>query len=141
MRLTVALVMAVCVLVVSTAAQQSAPRAVATVKQLHETLITPFSDALFDAEPETLKDERSWAAVRNNALILAESGNLLMLSGRAKDNGAWMTLSRALVDAAAAAAAAADARKAAGVTQAADRIVATCEGCHQPYRDAGRKMK
>src|SRR5688572_6081125 len=128
MRLTVAaLVTALLLLLTSTSAQQPASRPVATVKQLHEALITPSSDALFDVEPENLKDDQGWGRVRNNAFILAESGNLLMLRGRARDRGPWMKMARALVDAGAAAAAAADARKAAGVAEASDRIVAICE--------------
>ena len=87
----------------SAGAQQSTVKPVATVKQLHEAMITPSSDALFDVGREAPKDEKGWAALRNNALILAESGNLLMLAGRAKDNGAWIKLPRELVDGGAAA--------------------------------------
>ena len=63
-----------------------------------------------------------------------------MLEGRAKDKGAWMKMSRALVDAAAVALKAAEAKNADGVVKAGDQIVSVCEACHEPHWDQGRKM-
>jgi hypothetical protein len=63
---------------------------VATVLELHETMISPASDVIFNVGLEPPKDDGAWKAVRNNALILAEAGNLLMTEGRAKDQGPWM---------------------------------------------------
>ena len=45
------------------------------------------------------KDENEGAAVRRNALTLAESGNLLMMPGRTRDQVEWMKDVRMLVDA------------------------------------------
>jgi cytochrome c553 len=122
------------------AAQQPTIKPVATIIQLHEAMISPASDAIFNAGQEPPKDEKAWLAVRNNALILAEAGNLLMLGGRAKDQGGWMKMSRAMVDAAATAAKAAEAKNVDAIMAAGDRIVSTCESCHQVYRDKGRRM-
>ena len=93
-------VIAVGVLLVAGAvsAQESAIVPVATVKQLCEGMITASSDALFHVGREAPADDDDWRAVLNSALMLAESGNLLMLDGRARDDGEWMTMSRALVD-------------------------------------------
>src|SRR6185295_18056587 len=82
-------------------------RALANVRELHDIMISPASDAVFDATSQPSLDEEGWTAVRNQALVLAESANLLMLGSRVRDNGNWMKMSRALVDAAAQAAAAA----------------------------------
>ena len=120
---------------------QSRVRAIASVKQLHETMITPASDAVFRAGGDAPGDAKGWTAAHNQALVLAESANLLMLGMRARDNTEWMRMARALVDAAAAAVTAADGRNAAALSAAGDRIVASCEACHQTYRDNGRGMR
>jgi len=122
------------------AAPPSAIRPVATVKQLHDAMITPASDALFNAGAQAPKDDQAWSEVANEALVLAESGNLLMLGSRAKDQGAWMKMSRALVDAAAEAAKAAQDKNLNALMAAGDRIETSCESCHVPYRDNGRQM-
>ena len=80
-------------------AQESGIVPVATVKQLCEGMITASSDALFNVGREAPDDDDDWRAVLHSALMLAEAGNLLMLEGRARDDGEWMTMSRALVDA------------------------------------------
>ena len=80
-------------------AQESGIVPVATVRQLCEGMITASSDALFNVGREAPDDDDDWRAVLHNALMLAEAGNLLMLDGRARDDGEWMTMSRALVDA------------------------------------------
>src|ERR1700688_3257279 len=72
---------------------------VATVRQLMLDLIHPSSNdillAIFRGGP---KDEKEWAAVRRSAMTLAESGNLLMMQGRARDEGDWMKDAKLLVD-------------------------------------------
>ena len=127
---------------VSVTAQQprTGVRPVATVKQLHDVMITPASDAVFHASGEPPRDDDGWTTARTQALVLAESGNLLMLGSRARDNAAWMSMSRALVDAAATAVSAAERKDADALAAAGDPIVAACEACHRPYRDRGRQM-
>jgi hypothetical protein len=116
-------------------------RAVVDSKQLHDILISPASDAVFDASAANVPtDETGWTAARNQALLLAEGGNLLMLGSRVRDNGNWMRMSRALVDAAALAAAAAEKKDAKGLEAATDSITVACMECHRPYRDQGRQM-
>jgi hypothetical protein len=134
--------LSVCVFVsfAGSAAQESTSRPVATIRQLHDAMISPASDVIFDVGREAPKDDQAWALVRNSAVVLAESGNLLMLEGRARDKGEWMKLSRALGDAGAAALKAADARSTDALLAAGDEIVPVCEGCHKPYRDNGRTM-
>src|SRR5690348_17245155 len=45
--------------------------------------------------------DQEWSTYRNAAAMLIESGNLLMLDGRAVDNDQWMVTSRGMADAAA----------------------------------------
>ena len=98
---------AIAMAMASAALAQRAPatgvRALANVRELHDIMISPASDAVFDATSQQSLDEKGWTAARNQALVLAESANLLMLGTRVRDNGNWMKMSRALVDAAAAA--------------------------------------
>src|SRR6185503_8549719 len=95
-------------------------------------LITPASDAVFRASGETSPNAKGWVEARNQALVLAEACNLLMLGSRARDNMGWMKMSRALVDAAATAASAAEKKDADALAGAGDIITAACEACHRP---------
>lgn len=103
-------------------------------------MITPASDAIFDVGPDAPENDAAWTVLRTNALVLAESGNLLMLGSRAKDTERWMEISKAMVDAAMLARKAADAKDIDALLKASDQIVTTCMRCHEPYRDNGRKM-
>jgi len=121
--------------------QATGVRALANVRELHDILISPASDAVFDASAANPPgDDKAWAAARAQALLLAESGNLLMLGTRVRDNGPWMSMSRALVEAAALAATAAQNKDAKGLETATDAITVACMECHRPYRDQGRQM-
>jgi len=74
------------------AAPASPYRVVATVKDLMDAMIDPAGDFIFDAVATTVtpsgteekapKNDAEWAVVRNNALILIEGANLLMIPGR-----------------------------------------------------------
>jgi cytochrome c556 len=115
-------------------------RALANVRELHDIMISPASDAVFDATARQPLDEKGWTTARNQALVLGESGNLLMVGSRVRDNGKWMKMSRALVNAAAQAAAAAQKKDAKALEVATDAITVACMECHRPYRDQGRQM-
>jgi Cytochrome C' len=115
-------------------------RTLANVRELHDLMISPASDAVFDASSHEPLDAMGWTAARNQALVLAESGNLLMVGTRVRDNGNWMKMSRAMVDAAALAATAAEKKDAMALETAVDAITVSCMECHRPYRDQGRQM-
>ncbi|MBI2149801.1 MAG: hypothetical protein HYU27_04255 [Acidobacteria bacterium] len=106
---------------------------VANAKQLMEAFIIPSSDALFDVSSEPPKNDVEWRRLRNNALILAESGNLLMMGSPAKDKDVWMKYSRELVDAGAVALKAVEAKNVDAVIQAGEPILAACQGCHDRF--------
>ena len=118
----------------TTAAGATGPiKPVATVDEIMQTMTIPFSNAVFEAGGEVPKDDKGWAAVRGQAVALAEAGNLLMLGSRAKDSAAWMKFSRAQVDAAEAVAKAAAAKNADQLSTAADALYETCANCHKVY--------
>src|ERR1035438_1850235 len=76
----------------------------ASVKQLMLDLIHPSSNdillAIYRGGPlGGPKDEKEWAVVRRAAVTLAESGNLLTMRGRARDQADWMKDAKLLADA------------------------------------------
>jgi len=79
---------------------------VADVRQLMLTVLDPAADVYWDSVG-TIMDldgtkeiapgtTAEWEAVRNAAMIVAESGNLLLTPGRAKEGEQWTELARAL---------------------------------------------
>ena len=131
---------AVSVPVLAQRAPATGVRTVANVRELHDLMISPASDAVFAASSNEALDAKGWTTARNQAIVLAESGNLLMVGTRVRDNGTWMKMSRAMVDAAALATAAAEKKDAKALAAATDSITTACMECHRPYRDQGRQM-
>lgn len=80
------------------------------------------------------QDDREWAAVQRNAVLLAESGNLLMMRGPAGDQGDWAKDAKMLVDVGAAAYKAARAKDAKAFLALDQPLNATCTNCHKQYR-------
>lgn len=134
------LVVIVAALCIATAAfaQQTSLKPIATVKQLMAAMIVPTSNVIFAAASEAPKSDNDWVVLRNHALTLAESGNLLMIGTRARDRSDWMKMARAQRDAAETAVKAADTRNADALSQAGERIYQTCEQCHARYMDQGK---
>ena len=111
-------------------------KSIATVKQLMNALTVPASDVVFSAAGELPKQDDAWLNVERSALALAESGNLLMLPDRARDDNEWREQSVALIEAATLAVAAAEAKNADKLIEAGDAIYAVCESCHQHFKAA-----
>ena len=108
---------------------------VVSVRQLMLDLIHPSSNdillAIYRGGP---KDEKEWAAVRRSAVTLAESGNMLMMRGRARDQGDWMKDAKLLVDAGNSAYKAAQAKDSNALAGLAGSVDASCTTCHKQYR-------
>ncbi|HLG55192.1 MAG TPA: hypothetical protein VI485_07665 [Vicinamibacterales bacterium] len=88
------------------------------------------SNGITERSPKT---DQEWAAVWSSAITIAESGNLLMMPSRAKDQNEWMTLSAALVDAGMEAAKAAESRNPEAVLGAGETVYNVCTQCHNRY--------
>ncbi len=115
-------------------------RNVGTMSELMVRIIYPASDAVFYIESRTPKVDSEWGALEGQTLVLAESANLLMMPGRARDQKEWMTYSRLMLDAAADALAAAKKRDVDGIVLTGERLLESCTACHKAYRkDYGRK--
>ena len=128
-------------LVVIPAVAQSPPFfPVATISEIMDAITLPYSDALLYIERNPPKDDKDWTVLQMQALMLAESGNLLMMKDRAKNQGQWMKDARALVDAGTAAVKATRAKDMQAVLALNEQIVNTCITCHRKFRSSRREQ-
>jgi len=80
------------------------------------------------------KNEGEWAAVRRSALTLEESGALLTMPGRVRDQGDWTKGAKMLADVGTAAYKAAQAKDLTALSALTESLDATCTTCHRQYR-------
>jgi len=104
------------------------------MSQLMIDIIYPTSDAIFYIEREPPKTDVDWERVRQNALTVAESANLLMMPGRARDNDKWMADAKLLLDAGASAYTAAIAKDLNAMVALNQQLYEACVTCHMDYR-------
>jgi hypothetical protein len=119
---------------------------IADTKLLMQATIDPTADEIWDSVKTIVSKDKieeirpqtnaQWDAVRNHAVTLAESGNLLMMVPRAKDGGEWMARAQELVDSSERAIRAAQAKNADQLFTAGGDIYQACSNCHQKYMDA-----
>jgi hypothetical protein len=114
---------------------------VGTMRQLMIDIIYPTSDAIFYVDREPPKNEKEWGDLRGQALMLAESGNLLMMNGRARDQKNWILESKMLIDIGGKAYKAAQAKDIAGILALNDSLNAACVVCHYQYRPGYHRRK
>ena len=82
---------------------------VADTKLLMQSVVDPNADIVWEAvkiistkdgdQDIRPKTDAEWVAVRNAAVTVAESGNLLMMVPRAKDGGEWMQRAQEMIKA------------------------------------------
>lgn len=131
---------------IAAALVQAAPvrpptRSVGTMSELMVKIIYPASDALFYIESRTPKTDTEWTVLEGQALMVAESANLLMMPGRARDQQQWMTDAKLMLDAAAEGYAAAKKRDVEGIVMINERLLESCTSCHRHYRPDYGKPK
>jgi hypothetical protein len=130
----------------SGAAQPPPFKPVADTKLLMQAMIDPMADEIWDAVKTIITKDGTqeirphtnaeWEAVRHHAVVLAESGNLLMMVPRAKDGGEWMKRAQDLVETSERAIHAAEAKNADQLFTVGGDIYESCSGCHQKYMEA-----
>jgi hypothetical protein len=118
-------------------------RPLADNKLLMQAVLEPQAEVIWDAVQTIITEQgteeirprtdEEWASVRNSAITLAEAGNLLMMSPRAKDGGDWMQAAAALIDTSSAAMQAAEARDADRLFEVGGEIYGACTACHQKF--------
>ena len=105
-----------------------------TMSELMVKIIYPASDAIFYITTREPKTEAEWVDLQGKALAVAESANLLMMPGRARDQERWMEDARLMLDAGRAAFRAAKAKDVAELDALNDQLYTSCTSCHQHYR-------
>jgi hypothetical protein len=115
-------------------------QAYASTQEIIDAIVAPGSQAIFDAVTyengqltRSPRGDDQWNRLKLQALAIAEAGNLLMMPGRAKDDGDWIRLSRAMSDKAAAVANAASAKDPDRLLDAGGALYDTCTACHMEY--------
>jgi Lipocalin-like domain len=116
------------------AAAPARPAVVATMSDLMVKVIYPASDAIFYITTRQPASEAEWGELQAKALLVAESANLLMMPGRARDEDRWMQDARLMLDAGRAAYRAARAKDLAALEALNDQLYESCTSCHQHYR-------
>jgi hypothetical protein len=119
-------------------------KAVATVEEVMHGMVIPSAQIVWanagtiytvkGVEERMPKSENEWLTVEASATTLTEAGNLLMMEGRAKDNGRWMDRARALREAGASVHQAAKAKDVAALFERGGYLFDACQGCHFDYR-------
>jgi len=116
---------------------------VVDVKQMMAGIVDPSADVVWESvatiftkegvEERRPRTKAEWEHVRNNAMMLAEAGNLLMMSPRAKDGDEWMKRSQELIDSATVALRAAEGQNVEQLLNVGGVIDESCENCHKKY--------
>jgi hypothetical protein len=119
---------------------------VADNKLLMQSVVDPSADLVWDAVKTIITRDKTeeirphtteeWLAVRNAAVALTESGNLLMMAPRAKDGDEWMKRSQELINTGEAAIRAADSKDADRLFTVGGDIYEACSNCHRQYMEA-----
>jgi hypothetical protein len=120
-------------------AEVSSPKSVGTMSELMLDIIYPTSDEIFYVSREQKKSEKEWIELRNNALTLAESANLLMADNRARDKERWMKDARLLWEVGNKAFIAAKAKDLPALEALNPELYEACQSCHEHYRPGYRR--
>jgi hypothetical protein len=83
-----------------------------------------------DLAPTT---DEQWLAVRSSAVVVAETGNLLMMPGRAVDQDAWVEISVGLIKVGKRLEVAAQNQDADALFEEGANLYNVCVACHQIY--------
>jgi hypothetical protein len=113
---------------------RTTPLAVGTMSELMAKIIYPTSDAVFYIETRTPENDAEWGELQGRTLMLAESANLLMLPGRARDQERWMADAILMREASADAFKAAKRHDVAALVAVNEALYQSCVTCHRHYR-------
>ena len=122
-------------------------RSVATVHDMMVGLVEPAAAVVWESvgtivsregrtnwAPET---DAEWERVHLGAMMVAESGNLLLVEGRGDGRDGWAMLARALVDAGLEAIVSVESRDPEAVFDVGGVIYDACANCHDRYLVGG----
>jgi len=125
-------------------ATPAAATPIASTKQIMAAIVGPAADAIFNAVSTTVsekgiqeiapRNDEEWTALSSKAAAMAEAGNLLLTGGRAVDQGDWVKMSQAMIEAGRQTIKAVEAKSTDGVLAAGEKVNASCDTCHERYR-------
>jgi hypothetical protein len=115
-----------------------------SLKQVMEWVIDPAADEVWESvaiiitekgeNQKAPQTDEEWAKVRAGAATLVESGNLLMLQGRARDDKQWMVMAANMSAAGSIALKAAEKKDVTALFDSGATIYNACSACHLAYR-------
>ena len=118
-------------------------KAVADNKLLMQAILDPAADELWESvgwiitaegtEEVYPRTDDEWMKVRNAAVTVIESGNLLMMAPRAKDNADWIRISQGLIETGQSAMRAIEAKDRDQVFTVGGDVYDVCTACHAKY--------
>jgi cytochrome c556 len=115
-------------------AQSSLARRVGSISELMVDILYPAGDAVFYIETRTPTTSEEWSQLQLQTLALAETANLLMMPGRARDQDQWIADAQLMLDAGEAAYRAAKDRDVPALVSLNAALYQSCVTCHQHYR-------
>jgi len=119
------------------AATTAAPvETLATTRQVMLGLTIPASDVLFKVSDDTVQTDADWERVVANAMMLAESGQMLLTGSRDLMQPEWRQQAMALIAASKTAAEAAQKKDVDAVLEAGNTIYESCDACHAKFMPA-----
>ncbi|MCY3928286.1 MAG: hypothetical protein OXG81_08420 [Acidobacteria bacterium] len=119
------------------------PMPIGTMSELMIKLMYPASDAILYVESRAPTNEVEWNELQAQALLLAESANLIMMPSRVVgDRDEWMRDARLMFDAGAAAYEAALDQDLEALIALNEQVYMSCVVCHRRTRpDYGKNYK
>lgn len=107
---------------------------VANVNEIMNALVIPSSNVVGNVGLDGEPDDEAWAEVERQALVLAESGNLLLMPSRAQGRSQWVEASIEMIRAAESALEAARSRDLESLSfDISGAIFDSCSSCHDQY--------
>lgn len=113
------------------------------VKHIMQWVLDPAVDGVWDSAGSIITaagtrelaptTDEGWLAVEHSAAVVAASGNLLLMPGRAVDDEGWRNISQGLVEAGLLAQAAAKNQDSDALFDAGGQIYRVCKACHSVY--------
>jgi hypothetical protein len=130
------------------AAPPPAFRPIADTKLLMQAVLEPEANRIANALGQTNCDgserpptHEEWVALRDAAVALAESGNLLLMPPRVREGAEWIAGSQALIEVGVAAMKAAESENAQQLSEISEKIYTVCSDCHQKYPPATASVR
>jgi cytochrome c556 len=116
-------------------AESASYHGVASTKQIMAGVQKPAMDSLNAMmKAGGPKDEKEWAQAQQNAALLAETGQLILMGARPKDQDVWIKTGTTLSESASAAAKAAEAKDLDAFKASLGAVAKSCRGCHTVHK-------